>query len=467
MKHDRTNPLRAAALIPCVASLLFMPPGAAGQTGSELFLVDFEGFAEETEIDDEYAVLGIAFSIDGNPAVLPIIAIEGSPTIGFVGAGDDAPMSDGIAGLTDPLVGGDFMVGGQDIVMTFDPPVTSVRFFVVDIDSGETYTARAYDGSTEVNSDAHAAGQPGTGNAVSTEFFLSAASITSVVLEIPILSGFAIDFLSFTRPCSGAACGPLVEISQESAPGVGDFDTNILGTLLTHPTTASAAGFYAYDVPEGDSWNGQALTPVVDRSHLLLADTSDGLSLFITHDCAIPDDPDGGQAEMRFELSGDPDGMFRSVEDDPPPIEIGAAYTGDPGDSVFTAGWEWAPCCTDGQALSGLDGDWSMLVVFTEVDGNSSTLPIARLTEWVAYSSDGIQIPLALEVDRRVRLRSLGVACPEDCAQPPDGQVDVTDLLAVLAQWGQAGTPCDTDGGGAVDVGDLLAVLGEWGPCGP
>ncbi|MHC4947377.1 MAG: hypothetical protein ACYTG1_03835 [Planctomycetota bacterium] len=55
--------------------------------------------------------------------------------------------------------------------------------------------------------------------------------------------------------------------------------------------------------------------------------------------------------------------------------------------------------------------------------------------------------------------------CPEDCGDPADGQVDVTDLLAVLAQWGQAGTTCDANGSGAVEVGDLLAVLAEWGPC--
>lgn len=50
-----------------------------------------------------------------------------------------------------------------------------------------------------------------------------------------------------------------------------------------------------------------------------------------------------------------------------------------------------------------------------------------------------------------------------DCAGG-DGQVDVLDLLAVLEQWGQAGTPCDF-GGNGVDLLDFLYLLANWGPC--
>jgi hypothetical protein len=55
-------------------------------------------------------------------------------------------------------------------------------------------------------------------------------------------------------------------------------------------------------------------------------------------------------------------------------------------------------------------------------------------------------------------------ACPADCVAPPDGVVDISDLLEVLARWSTVG-PCDVDGSGVVDVGDLLDVLGDWGPC--
>jgi hypothetical protein len=44
------------------------------------------------------------------------------------------------------------------------------------------------------------------------------------------------------------------------------------------------------------------------------------------------------------------------------------------------------------------------------------------------------------------------------------GDVGVTDFLALLAVWGQAGVPADFDGGG-VGVTDFLILLAAWGPC--
>ena len=53
--------------------------------------------------------------------------------------------------------------------------------------------------------------------------------------------------------------------------------------------------------------------------------------------------------------------------------------------------------------------------------------------------------------------------CPEDING--DGTVNVLDLLAVLAAWGQSGVPEDINGDGTVNVFDLLEVLAAWGPC--
>jgi hypothetical protein len=61
-------------------------------------------------------------------------------------------------------------------------------------------------------------------------------------------------------------------------------------------------------------------------------------------------------------------------------------------------------------------------------------------------------------------LLDLDCLCPWDCQAEPDGTVSVTDFLAMLGQWGQAGTSCDLDGGG-VSVTDFLALLAHWGPC--
>ncbi|MHC4274776.1 MAG: GC-type dockerin domain-anchored protein, partial [Planctomycetota bacterium] len=67
--------------------------------------------------------------------------------------------------------------------------------------------------------------------------------------------------------------------------------------------------------------------------------------------------------------------------------------------------------------------------------------------------------------DLSVRLNRCRVGpCPWDCQSEPNGQVDVADFLALLAQWGQVGTSCDFDGGG-VSVNDFLAFLANFGPC--
>ena len=48
-----------------------------------------------------------------------------------------------------------------------------------------------------------------------------------------------------------------------------------------------------------------------------------------------------------------------------------------------------------------------------------------------------------------------------------DGEVNVFDLLDLLAQWGTCGKVCsgDVNTDGVVDVFDLLDLLANWGPC--
>jgi hypothetical protein len=53
--------------------------------------------------------------------------------------------------------------------------------------------------------------------------------------------------------------------------------------------------------------------------------------------------------------------------------------------------------------------------------------------------------------------------CPEDVSG--DGTVDMADLLAVIAAWGQAGGPADVNGDNLVDINDLLDVIAAWGSC--
>ena len=46
-----------------------------------------------------------------------------------------------------------------------------------------------------------------------------------------------------------------------------------------------------------------------------------------------------------------------------------------------------------------------------------------------------------------------------------DGNVNVEDLLQLIAAWGNTGGDEDLDGNGNVGVNDLLIVIGNWGPC--
>jgi hypothetical protein len=56
--------------------------------------------------------------------------------------------------------------------------------------------------------------------------------------------------------------------------------------------------------------------------------------------------------------------------------------------------------------------------------------------------------------------------CPVDCPDiNDDGYVNVTDLLAVIDQWGQSNSPADINFDGIVDVSDLLIVIANWGAC--
>jgi serine protease len=54
-------------------------------------------------------------------------------------------------------------------------------------------------------------------------------------------------------------------------------------------------------------------------------------------------------------------------------------------------------------------------------------------------------------------------SCPSDING--DNTTDVSDLLAVIDQWGLTNSPADVNVDGIVDVSDLLIVIGNWGPC--
>jgi hypothetical protein len=177
-----------------------------------------------------------------------------------------------------------------------------------------------------------------------------------------------------------------IRVSQESAAGLGDFDSNVLGFLTPYSTTDTASDFYAYNTTFPASYGNTTPGLTAALSQLFMVQASDGLSLFIVHDA--PQTPPGGTASTAFTLTGDTASIL--VEDDGD-----AAYT-DTGTS-FSANHSWARCCTDGYVIGSLDGDWTMIGGFVE------TAPTG-LDGWSALSADGSTLDLALELGRRVRL---------------------------------------------------------------
>ena len=58
--------------------------------------------------------------------------------------------------------------------------------------------------------------------------------------------------------------------------------------------------------------------------------------------------------------------------------------------------------------------------------------------------------------------------CPIDCPDiNVDGNVDVNDLLILIADWGTCTDNCvgDVNEDGTVDIEDLLVLIAAWGPC--
>lgn len=195
---------------------------------------------------------------------------------------------------------------------------------------------------------------------------------------------------------TASANAALIRVSQESAAGAGDFDTNILGLVTSFDTALTASSYYNYNAPNAASYNGElngGPASVDELSQLFLVDAADGLTLFILHDDSLG--TDGGTANTQFDLSGDTASI--GVRDDGEP-----GYT-DTGVS-FSASHNWIACCTDGYTIGSLDGSWSMLGQFTSAP--------TGLSNWQVTSADGTNQSLVLSEGRRVRL-DMAIAVPE------------------------------------------------------
>lgn len=192
---------------------------------------------------------------------------------------------------------------------------------------------------------------------------------------------------------STSANALVIEVSQESSAGAGDFNANVLGNINPWTTALTTAGFYQYDTPYAASYNGElngGPNPVSSLSQVFLVNASDGLSLVVVHD--KPVDGSGGTTQTRWNLTGDTSAQV--LADDP-----GEVVSVSAGGTQFDSSKLWYDCCTDGYAIGSLDGNWTMY-------GQFLASPTG-INAWSAVSDGSPAIPLVLEVGRRVRLRSV------------------------------------------------------------
>jgi hypothetical protein len=197
------------------------------------------------------------------------------------------------------------------------------------------------------------------------------------------------------------ATAATISVSQESAPGAGDFASNVLGTIDIFDTTGTLSSFYSYS---GSQYNGPAAL-AADQSHVFLVSASNGLGLFIVHDNA-QFNGNGGQAEMQVDLAGDTAGYL--VHDDP----VGGRDNYNATGTQFQFQNIWNDGVTDGVVIGTLDGNWSVDIQFADLFDADGTA-FSGLSSWVALSSDGLggqtELGLVLEEGRRVRLSSVPV----------------------------------------------------------
>jgi len=199
--------------------------------------------------------------------------------------------------------------------------------------------------------------------------------------------------------------------------------------------------------------------------HLFVA-SGDGLGgdirLGMVFDGLTDGDFAGGRAETRVTAVIPAVGLTLDFADDPS-RDSGDRYAVAFDGSFVAADQRWAPTVrTDGYVLGGLACGSVVHVAFTEFD-DPATPPIGGLESFVAMSSDGSTLPLALATDRRVQLEVLPPAtCVGDLTC--DGVVDNVDVATMLSFWGYSAIS-DIDGDGTTDSNDLSALLGDWGAC--
>lgn len=179
--------------------------------------------------------------------------------------------------------------------------------------------------------------------------------------------------------------------------------------------------------------------PALDSATLLMSGSADSVAGLALH-------ADGGLEPGAFIVDLDPPPVLPAELDLATFTSDGSVHL-DPDTTywlvltahVGTLSWGWTE--DDDGAGEGFERTWATM------DHDSGL--------W--WCQDRYALQIGVVVDDVIK------DCPADT--DGNGSVDANDVLAVIAQWGQAGGTADVNQDGIVNVNDLLDVVNAWGPC--
>jgi hypothetical protein len=283
---------------------------------------------------------------------------------------------------------------------------------------------------------------------------------------------------------------------------VGEDDApRTLARILFDPVRIELLGEIEARVPYGTLTS----TATLDATHIVMTDRDNDalVTIDVTIPAAIssvPLDHDYGVKRRGFDIN--PDGFFYGLFCPDQPPEIMELRTIDPATGVTTL---IAPITGVGRVESiAVTVDRTIYACGHPDNGPSAYLYTIDVHTGVAtmigpmidaYDMDGLTLApdgylygsdtttdglgddlyridpsdgsVTVYANLGINFRALSTApyfpCPADLND--DNAVNIDDLFAVLAYWGQSNVPADINDDGVVDIDDLFAVLAGWGPC--
>ncbi len=246
-----------------------------------------------------------------------------------------------------------------------------------------------------------------------------------------ILPSFTVIFVLTLNLTIQAA---LIRVSQESAPGVGDFENNILGTVESYiPPSGSnldLAEIYHYGTPISWSYNGQenGAPDTIEKGmmNFFYEDSEGNLGFYQVIGNPGGSNEIGGTAQVYWKLEGDT-AVYYVIDDGGDTLYAFNADTQlvettlDNVEDVYNEGYDsytlhqtadstifaskqrLVSSGTDGYGIGYIEGDWSLTGHINEFD---------LFENWQIMSADSNNISLSTDLNRNVRYEIIQVPEP-------------------------------------------------------